>query len=92
MMNRYRVQAATGSWSGRGLALACVDCKTVVTNELPAQVSLRRLEEAADVHEWEHHATEALQLLAGADVLEIMTAQSEEPIARYVVPPEQVPA
>lgn len=79
MTDRFRVQVDTESWSGRGLALACVDCKEVVTRNLPAQVSLERLITETTLHNAAAHPPQF--------VYEVMTAESVEPIVRFAWPP-----
>jgi len=71
MTDRFRVQAAPG----HGLELACVDCHDIVVRDLPAQVSLSQLDISASLHNAAAHPPEF--------VINIMSAQSAEPIIRY---------
>lgn len=72
MTDRFRVQVAPG----RGLELACVDCHEVVVRDLPAQMPLAQLDVAASLHSAAAHPPEF--------VINIMSAQSADPIVRYV--------
>jgi hypothetical protein len=72
MTDRFRVQVAPG----RGLELACVDCQDIVVRDLPAQTRLGQLDIAASLHNAAAHPPEF--------AINIMSAQSAEPIVRYV--------
>jgi hypothetical protein len=81
MGDRFRVQVASG---GRGLELACVDCGDIIVRDLPAQVSLAHLDVEASLHNAANHPPEF--------VINVMSAQSAEPIVRYIDRPMGVHA